>query len=95
MLLASAHKACGNRGELGDENQTLVMRVIQLYVAPLPSQEGSSADVRSLDCVLDAIGMPLSVRTRIDNTRPIDGQLSDSWNTITARGRTQPAMVSR
>ena len=36
-------------------------------------------------CVFDELQMPTAVRERIGATRPIDGQLEDSWDGYTVR----------
>lgn len=81
--LSEAVRGCGlteQEGiDLGDEDQSLTMDS-ESYKAIY--QEG--ADDAQIGCVLRALHMPDSVKSRMDNTRALDGRQSAEWDEFAA-----------
>lgn len=46
--------------------------------------DGASTDDPILQCLIDEIDMPNSVRSKINQTRALDGIMTDSWDGISA-----------
>lgn len=75
--LAEANHRCGGHGELGDDDMTLT-----LQTAGEDSPGGIST--YELECYLDMMDVPDSVRSHITQTRALDGRQEASWDSYTA-----------
>ncbi|MSR99272.1 hypothetical protein FYJ28_10615 [Arthrobacter sp. BL-252-APC-1A] len=62
--------------ELGDEGQSLSMDT--------EGEESSGASYSDVVCVLDELGMPDSVSSRMSNTRALDGRQEAQWGEFSA-----------
>ena len=62
--------------ELGDEGQSLTM--------DSEGKETYGADFADITCVLEAIGVPDSVSSRMNATRSLDGRLTAEWDEFAA-----------
>lgn len=88
QILTRAMDACQNQVD----EETWDLFVAGEYASYRLSDHGrtltidgaGSIDGDLLSCVCDNVGMPQSVRSKIGNTRALDGTLTDSWDNITA-----------
>lgn len=76
--LRAAYSACSSAGTISDADRTL-------FLDTGGNKGGSgSLPMNSLMCVLDALHTPSYVTTRMQQTRALDGQVSETWSTFKA-----------
>ena len=76
--LRKAYKTCGQHGEISDGDRTLF-----LDLGGKDSGSGS-LDVTELACVLVELETPSYVTTAMQQTRALDGRLSETWGNFEA-----------
>lgn len=76
--IREAYLNCNQIGEIADKDMTLVL-------------DGRGTDYNSgtvqmvtMDCVFRALNMPTFVRSKIERTRALDGQVSGEWDNFEA-----------
>ena len=75
--LADASKTC-TTGTLGDDNHTLIIDMAG-------EEPGSgTATIDDINCVMDELEVPQSVRAQMGSTRALDGMQSATWSTYKA-----------
>lgn len=72
-----AYKTCNSHNglKLEDDGKTLIIDTVG-------DKDFGGTDLGELNCVLNELDAPARVRTSIDQTRALDGRLSESWDGI-------------
>lgn len=76
--LRAAYSACGQPGEIADNDRTLVLDT--------PGKSGgmSTADLADVACVLKNLEAPTYVTAKLEQTSAMSGQVSEEWDGIQA-----------
>lgn len=74
--LQAAHDSC-HVGDVGDGGKTIIM-------GTAGERGGVGDSVQGITCVLNAVGAPDSVRSKMEQTRALDGRQSAQWGAFEA-----------